>query len=120
MAKAFDSVGTTPLRMSLQRIKMNHMIIDLLIHTFESRTLRVITEFGIADPFVARSDLDQGDVISSLLWRIFYDPLLYRINCSGLGYPIRTNIDTDNYVQIGRLAYADNSSWIQNLNRTYK
>ena len=107
MAKAFDSVGTTSLRMSLQRIKMNPTIIDLLIYTFESRTLRVITEYGIADPFIAKSGLDQGDVISPLLWRIFYDPLLYKINqISDLGYPLHVNNNKTQCIKIGSLASA--------------
>ncbi|GBC23530.2 RNA-directed DNA polymerase from mobile element jockey-like [Rhizophagus irregularis DAOM 181602=DAOM 197198] len=51
MKKAFDSVGS----------------------------LRVATAYGLSDGFTGYDGIDQGDALSPLLWRIFYDPLLVRI-----------------------------------------
>ncbi|KAG9292091.1 hypothetical protein G9A89_017991 [Geosiphon pyriformis] len=39
----------------------------------------VITDFGLSDSYKVLNGLDQGEVFSLLLWRIFYDPLLCEI-----------------------------------------
>lgn len=79
MAKAFDSVGLTPLKIALQRIKLPPNIIDFIIHIFKERKIKIITTYGLSNGFTAEDGIDQGEIISPLLWRIFYDPLLYRI-----------------------------------------
>src|SRR6266498_1004136 len=38
--------------------------------------MQVITAFGLSPWLKAEDGIDQGDSISPLLWRIFYDPLL--------------------------------------------
>ena len=38
--------------------------------------MRVITAFGLTNSFSATDGIDQGDSISPLIWRIFYDLLL--------------------------------------------
>ena len=92
MAKAFDSVGMVPLRMAMNRIKLPKEFIDLMIYTFDQRQIAVITHHGLTEPFIAQDGIDQGETISPLLWRIFYDPLLYRIqHVEKLGYQIKLN-----------------------------
>src|ERR1700722_12304072 len=86
MSKAFDSVGLDPLRKALERIKIKKSIINLIIFTFQDRMMKVLTEYGPSDLMTAGDGIDQGDCISPLLWRIFYDPLLTRVYRSGLGY----------------------------------
>ncbi|PKY32055.1 hypothetical protein RhiirB3_449969 [Rhizophagus irregularis] len=46
---------------------------------FKHRSLRVATAYGLSDGFIGNDGIDQGDVLSLLLWRIFYDPLLVGI-----------------------------------------
>src|SRR6266496_3970554 len=76
MAKAYDSISMEGLLLSLQRIGLpdtfNRWILDL----FRGRHMRVITMFGLTDSFSAADGIDQGDSISPLIWRIFYNPLL--------------------------------------------
>ncbi|KAG9304364.1 hypothetical protein G9A89_019926 [Geosiphon pyriformis] len=59
-----DSVGWFHLRSSLRRIKI---------------TNRIITDFGLSNGYKVLDGLNQGKVFSSLLWKIFYDPLLCEI-----------------------------------------
>ena len=65
--------------------------------------------------------IDQGEVISPLAWRIFYDPLLCAVNSTkDMGYQMITNWPTDlarNKTkklahQQAVLAYADDTTWI--------
>src|SRR5204862_7965260 len=91
MAKAYDSIGLTPLRYALKRIKIPTNVIDFIISLFFNRQIRIITSFGLSQPFTGRDGIDQGETISPLLWRIFYDPLLCRIqNDPDLGFHIHT------------------------------
>src|SRR5688572_17731164 len=76
MAKAFDSVHLNSLDLSLKRIGMPHLARSFIINLFKNRKLSVITTFGNSPVFEAGDGIDQGEAISSLLWRIFYDPLL--------------------------------------------
>src|SRR5581483_8351202 len=79
MAKAFDSVNLHSLKKSMDRIKILKLISDLIINIFDHRQMQVITAIGNSNGFVAKDGIDQGEVISPLLWRIFYDPLLCKI-----------------------------------------
>src|SRR3954470_13414081 len=79
MAKAFDSVGLVPLRKAMERLKIPDHTISYIIDLFDKRVIRVITAQGLSEPFVGEDGIDQGEMISLLLWRIFYNPLLCRI-----------------------------------------
>src|SRR5277367_5610642 len=79
MAKAFDSVSMTSLQMACRRIKLPEDLTNLFINMFDERKISIITEFGLSDPLTAATGIDQGEVVSPLLWRIFYDPLLSQI-----------------------------------------
>ena len=92
MSKAFDSVGMVPLTHALKRIKLPQLAIDFFINLFKDRKMRIITNFGLSDEFTAKDGIDQGEVCSPLIWRIFYDPLLCRIqNDPMLGYTTSVN-----------------------------
>jgi hypothetical protein len=66
------------------------------------------------------SGIDQGEIISPLLWCIYYDPLLCRIQNSSHGYSLshtwKPNIllnATDSInVKVSTLAYMDDTLWI--------
>ncbi|GBC25678.2 zinc finger BED domain-containing protein RICESLEEPER 2-like [Rhizophagus irregularis DAOM 181602=DAOM 197198] len=84
-------------------------------------SIRIITAYGLTDAFTARDGIDQGEVISPLIWRIFYDPLLHRIQeDESLGYsmelkwPYNTICNEKRNVRIRTTAsvYADDTQWI--------
>src|SRR3954447_21471374 len=79
MAKAFNSVGLVPLRKARERLRIPEHTISYIINLFDKRVIRVITAQELSEPFVGEDGIDQGETISLLLWRIFYDPLLCRI-----------------------------------------
>ncbi|EXX77812.1 hypothetical protein RirG_020420 [Rhizophagus irregularis DAOM 197198w] len=54
-------------------------LVEWIIALFKHRSLRVATAYGLSDGFTGYDGIDQGDALSPLLWRIFYDPLLVRI-----------------------------------------
>src|SRR3954470_5870485 len=48
--------------------------------------MNVITAYGLSLTITGQDGIDQGDGISSLLWRIFYDPLLVALQTRTDGY----------------------------------
>src|ERR1044071_8126897 len=121
MRKAFDSVGLEMLEKALKRIKLPENTINFILSLYKKRRIKVITSFGLTNEFEAEDGLDQGEVISLLIWRIFYDPLLCMVNSTkDMGYQMTTNWPTDiAYNKTKRLvhqqavlAYADDTTWI--------
>src|SRR6266480_4652586 len=114
MAKAFDSVGLTSLRRALQRIKVLTQTIDFVTELFEQRQIRIITAYGLTDVITGQDGIDQGETISPLLWRIFYDPLLCQIQKGHRDYIMTsriTNYDIDQFNSFRTFtsAFADNT-----------
>ena len=79
MRKAFDSVSMYALELSMRRIRLSESLITFIKQLYRDREIRVITDEGPTDFFIAGDGIDQGEVISLLMWRIFYNPLLVRI-----------------------------------------
>ncbi|KAG9307587.1 hypothetical protein G9A89_023152 [Geosiphon pyriformis] len=79
MRKAYDSVEWYYLRASLWCVKMCERFIRFFGGIHENRVNRVMTDFGLSGGYKVHNGLDQGEVFSSLLWRIFYDPLLCEV-----------------------------------------
>ena len=93
----------------------------MVLNLFEKRKARVITAVGTTDPYEASDGIDQGEVLSPLLWRIFYDPLLcYMADKEDIGYEIKVEETTDwarqshkqQKIKFSVLAYADDTTWI--------
>src|SRR5688572_10331436 len=96
MSKAFDSIGMTPLRYALKRIKLPSIAVDFIVNLFQHRKMKIITNFGLSEELAAADGIDQGEVISPLIWRIFYDPLLCRImDDQDLGSTMQVNWPTN-------------------------
>ena len=96
MRKAFDSVSLEMLKKALIRIKLPEVIISFILSLFEKRKIKIITSFGLTNEFEAEDGIDQGEVISPLVWRIFYDPLLCAIQkTKNTGYKMSTNWPID-------------------------
>ena len=121
--KAFDSVSLKMLEKVLERIKLPTSTKKFLLNLFNSRRIKVITSFGLTQEFTAEDGLDQGEVVSPLLWYIFYDLLLYKIqNKRKLEYKMSldqlTNLNYNKFQKMswkqGVLAYADDTTQIAN------
>lgn len=83
--------------------------------------MTVLTAFGHSNAFKAGDGIDQGDAISPLIWKIFYDPLLARIQRDPHnGYIMETdwrfnselNIWKQKQARIAGLAFMDDTVWI--------
>src|SRR5437868_12023022 len=120
MRKAFDSVSMHALELSMRRIKLPESLVTFIKQLYQDREIRVITDEGPTDLFTAGDGIDQGEVISLLMWKIFYDPLLVRIQQLGIGYQMELQWPVDNgkrifkveKAMISALAYADDTTWV--------
>ena len=70
---------------------------------------------------MAEDGIDQGEVLSPLMWRVFYDPLLCKVQEEeGLGYIAEVRIPVDSRrgtwsverVRQAAIAYADDTTWL--------
>src|SRR6266487_4099456 len=92
MKKAFDSVSLKMMEKALERIKVPNLLIKFLLNLYNKRKIKVYTEYSLTKEFEAEDGLDQGEVVSPLMWHIFYDPLLCIIyKEENLGYIIDSN-----------------------------
>ena len=97
MKKAFDSVLLIALKKAMERIKLPEKIILMILNLFQGRQSKIITHWGHTEAFLINDRIEQGEVLSPLIWRVFYDPLLERIqNDVGLGYIAVVSIPNDN------------------------
>ncbi|CAB5381878.1 unnamed protein product [Rhizophagus irregularis] len=111
-----------PLTKALERIKCPTDLINFIINLFKNRKLQVITAYGLSKGFYAGDGIDQGETISPLIWRIFYDPLLTRIkDIPEVGYRLITQWPSSEGTDINKtqhelktsvVAYADDTAWI--------
>ena len=89
MKKAFDSVSLKMMEKVLERIKVPNLLIKFLLNLYNKKKIKVYTEYSLTKEFEAEDRLDQGEVVSPLMWRIFYDLLLCLIyKKENLGYKI--------------------------------
>jgi Reverse transcriptase (RNA-dependent DNA polymerase) len=120
--KAFDTVNLGMLERALKRIKIPVNLINIIISLFANRRLRVITPMGLSSTIYAGDGIDQGEAISPLLWRIFYDPLLRQIQeQEDMGFtaeiswtPDLSLRDQKKYLKtrVAALAYMDDTTWV--------
>ena len=110
----------------MERIKIPTNAIEFIINLFKNRVLKVITDFGLTQEIIAGDGLDQGETISPLLWRIFYDPLINKIqNNPELGYIMTTNWKKDLNlhhrekieIRVAATAFMDDTVWISSSRR---
>ena len=91
LSKCYDRVDTRILRHAMTRLKIPLNFIDLVIDLFTNRRNYVLTDVGKTPDYEVLVGIDQGEVISPLLWCIYYDPLLTKVQQSShLGYKFRT------------------------------
>jgi len=91
MSKAYDRVNVFTLVKAMERLRIPFGFINIIMKLFIPRLNRIFTAHGNTDPYVVFSGIDQGEVISPLLWCIYYDPLLCRVQESPYGYKMSCN-----------------------------
>jgi hypothetical protein len=119
ISKAFDSVNTNMLAAALHRIKVPNNIIRIITNLLTDRENTVITAAGLTEAYTVEDGIDQGDAISPLFWRIFYDPLLQEVEDSCSGYSMKTEwitslspYTTNQLTQkITGTVYMDDTTW---------
>src|ERR1044072_8784461 len=79
MSKAYDRVRLPILKKAMERLCIPNRLIDIIIGLFSDRQNAVITNSGYTQPYDVLTGIDQGEIISPLLWTIYYDPLLTRL-----------------------------------------
>ncbi|GBC20914.2 RNA-directed DNA polymerase from mobile element jockey-like [Rhizophagus irregularis DAOM 181602=DAOM 197198] len=120
ISKAFDSVDLKMLHFALERIKLPASATTFILSLFMNRSNRVFTAHGTTPSYRVRIGIDQGEVISPLLWVIYIDPLLtvlknemmdpYTLHASLLSNPLAmTNSDG---LRINNLVFMDDSTLI--------
>src|SRR5213079_3233221 len=97
-------------------------IINFISNLFTNRNMNILTAYGTTEIITAGDGIDQGDSISPLLWRIFYDPLLcavtrygsrsYKMEVTWPHDPTDKNIWTYDSTNISTSAYMDDTVWI--------
>src|SRR2546423_7799702 len=112
ISKAFDSIDTNMLDLAMQRLRIPQGFIKLTLNLFNNRSNRVITANGLSDPYKVKIGIDQGEVISPLLWVIYIDPLLVALNNHNSSpYTISSN-STQPQVDMSTLAFIDDTTLI--------
>src|SRR5581483_8277527 len=112
ISKAFDSMDTNMLRLAMQRLKIPDRFISLTMELFTGRFNSVITSYGSTLSYKTHIGIDQGEVISPLLWVIYIDPLLTMLNsCNPAPYTLNTDPNIDP-VDLSTIGYMDDTNLI--------
>ncbi|CAB5348537.1 unnamed protein product [Rhizophagus irregularis] len=119
MGKAYDRVNIFQLKKAMDRIKIPNDFSSLILELFKDRKNQVITAYGKTAPYDVLTGIDQGEVISPLLWCIYYDPLLAEIDKQQLGYNIscisKSVVQEEgviNQQNVSIMVYMDDTQWI--------
>src|SRR5436853_5577935 len=122
MSKCYDRVNIYMLEKAMLRLKLPQNFIEIIKNLFTNRKNRIFTSHGLTDPYDVLIGIDQGEVISPLLWTIYYDPLLCEIQQQhNIGYelthtwsPNLTHPELTNTLSetITSQAYMDDTNWI--------
>ncbi|GET61402.1 reverse transcriptase family protein [Rhizophagus irregularis DAOM 181602=DAOM 197198] len=120
ISKAFDSVDLKMLRFALERIKLPASATKFILSLFMKRSNRVFTAHGTTLSYRVRIGIDQGEVISPLLWVIYIDPLLtvlknemmdpYILHAPSLSDPLAES--SPDGLRINNLVFMDDSTLI--------
>lgn len=97
-SKAYDSILYPILRLSLLRLSLPLDFIDFYIKScLQGRSSHIITTYGLTAPFEYGRGIPQGGVESPLLWIIFYDPLIVRLQTECQGFSLYQQLPSFTY-----------------------
>ncbi len=103
--KAFDCVNYCKLFRKLIEKNMSPLVLRLLLYMYTHQKLQVKWSDNIGNMFSVSNGVKQGGVLSLILFSIYLDGLLAKLNKKGVG------CDMGNYF-VGCLAYADDLTLI--------
>ncbi|KAG9305301.1 hypothetical protein G9A89_007796 [Geosiphon pyriformis] len=75
-----DQIIRSVLEKPFRKVILDHLVDneDLVLESDLVKN-RIMMNFGLSKDYKVHDSLDQEEVFSPLLWRIFYDPLLYKV-----------------------------------------
>ncbi|GBC02754.1 hypothetical protein RclHR1_00480011 [Rhizophagus clarus] len=122
LSKAYDRINVSLLKLSLKRLHIPDVIVNLLYNLFTNRHNQIILPNRLSREYNILQGIDQGEVVSPLMWIIYYDPLFAMINQDrSLHYSITTN-KIQNVLQPNKdipiiyttsvQSYLDDTTWI--------
>ena len=126
MSKAYDLVNRENLWKAMRRIRIPDHFITIIENSFKYRTNQVITDVGLTNEYNMNNGIDQGEIMSSLLWIIYYDPLFSKIKkIKGIGYTMEHSWKKDlsfyamemRTLEIFNLAFMDDTNWLSGSKR---
>src|SRR5205823_7351935 len=82
ISKAFDSMDLNMLNLAMIWIKIPASCRKLILNLFTNRTNKILTCYGQTSSYKVQVGIDQGEIISPLLWVIYLDPLLLELDDS--------------------------------------
>ena len=100
-SKAFDRFNYCKLFGELLKRDISPIVLRLLLYMYTSQKLRVKWGHTVSNYFTVRNGVKQGGVLSPLLFAIYTDSLLTRLEESGVGCHMGGHFT-------GALAYSDN------------
>src|SRR5260364_346878 len=115
MSKAYDTVHLPLLNKALNRIHVPLQLRELLINIFSDRKNQVITSIEKTQQYEVLNGINQGEMLSPILWRIYYDPLIHRIATQIKGYQMTTQIPyqpTTLTHNTSVIAFMDDTAWV--------
>ncbi|CAB5353542.1 unnamed protein product [Rhizophagus irregularis] len=122
ISKAYDSVSSISLKKAMERIKLPEQWINLVLDISHNRFNKVIVNNDLTEEYKVEDGIDQGEVWSPLLWRIFYDPLLCKLDDKrddygyNIGVEFKENITDDKMtkhnLKINTIAFMDDTTLI--------
>jgi hypothetical protein len=121
LSKAYDRVNVFLLRLAMERLHIPYNIVNLLTDLFTDRLNNIIINNRISNLYTVEQGIDQGEIISPLLWIIYYDPIFTRINqdkslhvnisVDQIRNIYNKNSDITHTFEIAVLGYLDNTTW---------
>ncbi|GBC02553.1 hypothetical protein RclHR1_04690004 [Rhizophagus clarus] len=91
LSKAYDHINVSLLKLSLKRVNIPGVIVNLLCNLFSNRHNQIILPNCLSREYNILQGIDQGEVVSPLMWIIYYDLLFAMINQdTSLHYSITT------------------------------
>ena len=128
ISKAYDRVKLPMLQKAMKRIKIPDRCIRFISSLFTNRRNKVITSYGLTSEYKVLVGIDQGEVISPLLWCIYYDPLLCEAQQVKQAYTMKhcwkPNLTNNQIIEIKKsinaIAYMDDTTWLANSKTSLK